>query len=61
LEPRIYQVGENSPLVYRQRLLVLNPCIKNEVFLKAASGGRAIGLRRQHFFPFPHGSFLEPF
>jgi hypothetical protein len=59
LEPRIYQVGENSPPVYRQRSLVLDVCIKIEVFSKAAFGGRAIGLRRQRFYSFPHGSFIS--
>lgn len=60
LEPRIYQVGENSPPLYRQRLFVLNPCIETGGFSKAASGGRAIGLRREQHHSFPHGSFISP-
>jgi hypothetical protein len=60
LEPRIYQVGENSPPVNRQRSLVLDRRVRIEVFSKAAPGGRAIGLRRQRVLLFPHGSFVSP-
>jgi hypothetical protein len=57
LEPRIDQVGENSPPVYRQRSLVLDTRVIIEVFSKAAAGGCAIGLRRERIYSFPHGSF----
>jgi hypothetical protein len=61
LEPRIDQVGENSPLVYRQRSLVSDTRVVIEVFSKAASGGRPIGLRRERIYSVPHGSFCPPF
>lgn len=60
LEPRIHQVGENSPLVNRQRSLVLDARVRIEVFSKAASRGCAIGLHRDRIYSFPHGSFITP-
>ena len=59
LEPRIHQVGENGPPVYRQRSLVLDTHGMIEASSKTALRGRAKRTRRQSIRSFPHGSFIR--